>query len=488
MKQRRAVLKASVSLLLCSLLVLAWWLWTSAGKSTDFSVKELVDKIIASEKEIKDAQAQYVFFEPQTNMALSYAEWGYEAGREYIAGVHFVRAEDNQGYRVVYKAKHALGDNSAYYFFSEDAATRSRGGSVGPLTPADADKFRANMTPNSLLGFDATCGIRQSFGQALKNARKLTLRKKPQKVDGQPCLVVEATGIKDAEWTADVKAWIDTGRDFRPLKVEVFIRTGSKRRLFRRIHDIKLKELDGVWFPVEGKRDTFTTKWAYFSAPSVPTRRLLVDVNSLKINSGIESEKFTVKFPPGCKVRDELRQTEYVVPSPKSDMKENGGPVAVDLSALRQFAPRQLIENLYPETLVGSSLPNLTDIGIDAAPEELKDRSVLVCFWDINQRPSRHVMTRLAERAGELKEKGIAVLTVQVSSAGRQGPDQAAEEYGLPFPTARIKDDEKTTQLKWCVKSLPWLILTDRQHTIIAEGFGLEEFDGKIKRSENNGH
>jgi len=488
MKQRRTVLKASAGLLLCSLLVFAWWLWTSAGKSTDFSAKELVNKIIASEKEIKDVQAQYAFFEPQTNMALSYGEWGYEAGREYIAGIHFVRAEDSQGYRVMYRAKHALGENGVYYFFSEDAATRSRGGSVGPLTPADADKFRANMTPNSLLGFGVTCGIRQSFGQALKNARKLTLRKKPQKVDGQPCLVLEASGIKDVEWTADVKAWVDTGRDFRPLKVEIFISTGGSRRLFRRIHDIKLKELDGVWFPVEGKRDTFTTKWGYFSAPSVPTRRLLVDVNSLKINNGIESEKFTVKFPPGCKVFDKLRQTEYIVPTPKSGVKENGGPVTVDLSALRQFAPRQLMENLYPETLVGSSLPNLTDIGIDAATEEFRNKSLLVCFWDINQRPSRHLMTRLVEKAGELKEMGIAVLAVQVSSAGRQAPDEPAKEYNLPFPTASLKGDDNTTQRKWCVKSLPWLILTDRQHTIIAEGFGLEEFDGKIKRSENNVH
>jgi len=30
------------------------------------------------------------------------------------------------------------------------------------------------------------------------------------------------------------------------------------------------------------------------------------------------------------------------------------------------------------------------------------------------------------------------------------------------------------------VRLLPWLILTDKQHIVIAEGFGLDELDEKI--------
>jgi hypothetical protein len=33
------------------------------------------------------------------------------------------------------------------------------------------------------------------------------------------------------------------------------------------------------------------------------------------------------------------------------------------------------------------------------------------------------------------------------------------------------------------VKSLPWLILTDKAHIITAEGFGLDELDEKIKET-----
>jgi len=40
--------------------------------------------------------------------------------------------------------------------------------------------------------------------------------------------------------------------------------------------------------------------------------------------------------------------------------------------------------------------------------------------------------------------------------------------------------DEKETIFAWGVKSLPWLILTDRKHIVRAEGFGLSELDEKL--------
>ncbi len=41
--------------------------------------------------------------------------------------------------------------------------------------------------------------------------------------------------------------------------------------------------------------------------------------------------------------------------------------------------------------------------------------------------------------------------------------------------------DGEKIRFAWGVKSLPWLILTDSQHVVSAEGFGLNELDGKIK-------
>jgi hypothetical protein len=42
---------------------------------------------------------------------------------------------------------------------------------------------------------------------------------------------------------------------------------------------------------------------------------------------------------------------------------------------------------------------------------------------------------------------------------------------------------DKSDSLKWAseVESLPWLILTDKDHRVAAEGFTLEELDTKLK-------
>ena len=33
-------------------------------------------------------------------------------------------------------------------------------------------------------------------------------------------------------------------------------------------------------------------------------------------------------------------------------------------------------------------------------------------------------------------------------------------------------------------QGLPWLVLTDEKHIVVAEGFGVEELDSKIEREK----
>jgi len=51
----------------------------------------------------------------------------------------------------------------------------------------------------------------------------------------------------------------------------------------------------------------------------------------------------------------------------------------------------------------------------------------------------------------------------------------------VSFPLGRVI--EKSDKSKWvrAVPSLPWLILTDADHRIVAEGFAFEELDAQIK-------
>jgi len=44
-----------------------------------------------------------------------------------------------------------------------------------------------------------------------------------------------------------------------------------------------------------------------------------------------------------------------------------------------------------------------------------------------------------------------------------------------------LKNKPNQTRFAWGVKSLPWLILADKQHVVRVEGFNINELDGRIK-------
>jgi len=131
-------------------------------------------------------------------------------------------------------------------------------------------------------------------------------------------------------------------------------------------------------------------------------------------------------------------------------------------------------------SLMGKSLPELNDIEIDFNFDRAIERMVLVCFFDMQQRPSRNYISRLAERAGQLRQKGISVIAIQASKVDKNSLDEWLKENNIPFITGPIRDNEEQVRFNWGIKSLPWLILTDKKHIVIAEGFSVNELDEKI--------
>jgi len=133
-------------------------------------------------------------------------------------------------------------------------------------------------------------------------------------------------------------------------------------------------------------------------------------------------------------------------------------------------------------SLMGKSLPELNDIDLDIDFDRAEDRMLLVCFFDINQRPSRNTLLQLAKETEELKQKNIVVLAVQASKVGDSIINELKKNNNIQFPVGMIKGDEEKTRFNWGVKSLPWLILTDKKHVVIAEGFSVNELDEKTVR------
>jgi len=132
-----------------------------------------------------------------------------------------------------------------------------------------------------------------------------------------------------------------------------------------------------------------------------------------------------------------------------------------------------------PPNLTGKKIAEFDGIELQVSNEQIQDRAVLMCFFDTEQRPSRHCIRELINKKKELEQKGMVIIAVEVLNAENKRNGQSPTENSS-LQTGQIKGDEEKTLFNWGVKSLPWLILTDREHIIRSEGFALSELEKNI--------
>ena len=123
---------------------------------------------------------------------------------------------------------------------------------------------------------------------------------------------------------------------------------------------------------------------------------------------------------------------------------------------------------------------NLGEFGIDATA--LRGRPVLLCFWDMEQRASRHRIRELARNAAKMAGKNIAVVTVHARGIRPEALRKWLKDNEVPFPAGQVSKDPKLARRQcavWGARALPWLILTDTKHVVRTEGFTLGELNEK---------
>jgi protocatechuate 3,4-dioxygenase beta subunit len=135
-------------------------------------------------------------------------------------------------------------------------------------------------------------------------------------------------------------------------------------------------------------------------------------------------------------------------------------------------------------SLVGKPLPDLKDLKVDLSLADAGDKMILVCFFDMEQRPSRNCIMRLAKQAEQLKQRGVTVVVIQASKIDENTLNEWAKKYNIPFTVGMVQGDVEKSRFTWGVRSLPWLILTDKEHIVRSSGFSLAELDEKIQSAK----
>jgi protocatechuate 3,4-dioxygenase beta subunit len=132
-------------------------------------------------------------------------------------------------------------------------------------------------------------------------------------------------------------------------------------------------------------------------------------------------------------------------------------------------------------SLKGGALPDLTsaNLAADAAPA---GQAVLLCLFDAGQRPSRHVVQLLEQQTAGLRQKNVVVLGVQSAAISDDSFNAWKSAGTVSFPVGRVTDKNEKTKWASATTALPWLILADATHRVVAEGFSMDELDAQIQK------
>lgn len=130
-------------------------------------------------------------------------------------------------------------------------------------------------------------------------------------------------------------------------------------------------------------------------------------------------------------------------------------------------------------SLVGKPLLPLRYFDMDH--QTAAGRPLLLCFVDLEQRPSRRLIKGIAQRLAALKVKHVQVETVQASRVSKAQLAAWRQEYTPGRRLSFLKSSIEQNKGDWGVKALPWLVLTDKDHIVRAEGFTLNELDALIQ-------
>jgi hypothetical protein len=92
------------------------------------------------------------------------------------------------------------------------------------------------------------------------------------------------------------------------------------------------------------------------------------------------------------------------------------------------------------------------------------------------------VVGLLDQQVAALRQKNICVLGIQAAVIGDDAFNEWKSTGAVSFPLGRVT--ETSGKSKWAseVSSLPWLILADASHRVVAEGFSLDELDAQLRQ------
>jgi hypothetical protein len=308
----------------------------------------------------------------------------------------------------------------------------------------------------------------------LRKAGSLSVRRTTEKAGGSPCYVIEGVYKKD-KYTI----WLDPEHGYNVVKAVVERPRSNVQGLqgFRaEINDVGFRKIDGKWVPVSANlEDRFDYNNGHYCTGSyqIKVTEILFNPDHDALGSfATDDIKDGTKIPFYTGSPHRIYDPQYIW-SRKAKFVANKKGHLLMYEHGKDILP------------VVKTLPKFKMFDLKLEPDETKDKMILLCFVDIKEASLGYAYD-LAERASKLSEQGVSVILVDAAGSEKKQIDNWAKQHSIKVGVGRFyKKLLKEIRQAWGIESLPRLVLTDRNHVIVAEGFGFDELEAKIKEADN---
>lgn len=300
-----------------------------------------------------------------------------------------------------------------------------------------------------------------------------TINREEVKVDAQGKFVIRAMPLNREYWVTvqadgfgrQQKKIAERDAEEAYLDLDEFHLPVANLSLSGRVVDVNDKPVSNAIMIVQGGsqpniRDIRTNEQGKFKINNVCTGRILLSAIAARQNK----------------------------PPIHGQVETKGGAAKVKIVAVTSPKGQSKSRRRTPPSLKGTHLPDLGLFGAELSNASFKGKRILVCFWDMLQHPSRHCLCQLANRISTLASQDVTVIAVQTAPVERSVLDRWLQKNRIPFKVGMIPAEEVEIKFNWGVRSLPWLILTDREHVIHAQGFRISDLARKLETKNRNGN
>ena len=322
-------------------------------------------------------------------------------------------------------------------------------------------------------------GVHERIDTELRQARTLSVESRRDSTNGSQLYVINGKA-----GGSEFQIWIDPEHGHNIAKAIVKRAWASWNRpedhskrppkgyAIMWMNNVRFKQIDGLWVPVASN---YRREHRYVTGEYEKSHSRITITDYIVNPDHGELDSFGRSFiRNGAKIKSYVDRNNGIhsARDPEYLWQRDAEIVADRNGCLVRYEPEK---KLFPAV---KRIPRLRYLHLKSMERKVEGKSILLCFCDMAQPASRQCVMALQKQIRNLDGIVVALVDCLRGTAARNRSRIRLDRSS--FPTGVIDRNADKLLRAWNVERLPHLVLTDKDHLVIAEGFGVDALNDKI--------